>query len=280
MYMKKIIFTLVALISATCPALMAQSYIEEPARKNDGSIYLTVRSTIGEPASEMRSYTIRYDAGRRISLWVAYPLNASLIGHGSRGDGWEPEPAIDEKLQAELYRGFKHGSGYDRGHQIPSADRLDSEANAQTFRFTNATPQLHDFNGGIWAELEKVVRTWAKRSDTLYVVTGCIPGNKAIVDNADRSVNIPLAYYKAVLRRNRVRSGELQWSTCAVLLPHQIAKVGTWQENLVFFRKNSLSIRELEEVTGEEFFPLLGREVPVDVVSRIKQEAASEWWWK
>lgn len=95
-----------------------------------------------------RSFTCLYDSGLRISLWVAYPLNAGLIGQGSRGDGWHPADGLREDLQPVLYKGFAYGSGYDRGHQIPSADRLWPKDNDNTFTFINATPQLHDFNGG------------------------------------------------------------------------------------------------------------------------------------
>lgn len=211
---------------------------------------------------------------------MAYPLNTSLIGSGSRGEGWAPDPDLPESLQAVLYKGFPRGSGYDRGHQIPSADRLDPEANAQTFRFTNATPQLHGFNGGIWAELEKRVRTWAKRSDTLYVVTGCIPGKGFIDDNAGHPVNIPSAYYKAVLRRNKAHSGTEQWSACAVLLEHRDYPVGTWQQNATLFRKKSLTIHQLEKLTGETFFPLLGKLISKKQANEIKNDVPSDWWWR
>ena len=190
-YISLVSFFLLCLIAS------AQGFMETPAKTDDGSS-LYVTTYMEQDGQSLRSFTLRYDPDRRISLWVAYPLNAGLIGTGSRGDGWAPDPGLPESIQPVLYKGFRYGSGYDRGHQIPSADRLDAKANAQTFTFTNATPQLHDFNGGIWAELEKVVRTWAKRSDTLYVVTGVIPGNKTIPDNVGNDVNIPSAYYKAV----------------------------------------------------------------------------------
>lgn len=276
--MKKFILIISCLILAL--PLTAQHYLEIPATdKNDATYLTTYMEQNGTP---VRSFSYRYDASKRISLWVAYPLNTGLIGNGSRGDGWMPDPNLPESIQPVLYKGFKYGSGYDRGHQIPSADRLEPKSNSQTFTFTNATPQLHDFNGGIWAELEKVVRTWAKRSDTLYVVTGAIPGTNTIEDNVGNKVNIPSAYYKAVLRLSTDKTGHKRWSVCAVVLPHRLFPVKTWTENLQLFKQYSVSLLELEAMTGETYYPLLKTVVGEKAYHDMKGSKPSElpWWWK
>ena len=68
------------------------------------------------------------------------------------------------------------GSAYDRGHLVASADRLYSiPSNEQTFYYSNMSPQINSFNGGIWAHLEKRVQDWGRLSairDTLYVEKG------------------------------------------------------------------------------------------------------------
>ncbi len=79
-----------------------------------------------------------YDKSDRIAYWVAYPHNQMYIGSASRTDAWQPDPDFAAADQAYLYNGI---TGYDRGHQIPSADRTcTTEANTQTFYFTNMTP--------------------------------------------------------------------------------------------------------------------------------------------
>ena len=264
-----------------CLSASAQGYLETPVKIDDGSS-LYVTTYMEQDGQPFRSFTFRYDPDRRISLWVAYPLNAGLIGTGSRGDGWMPDPGLPESIQPVLYKGFRYGSGYDRGHQIPSADRLDAKANAQTFTFTNATPQLHDFNGGIWAELEKVVRTWAKHSDTLYVVTGVLPGKHTIPDNTGNAVNIPSAYYKAVLRLNTDKTGRKHWSACTVLLPHEVMPVGTWKENLLLFQQHSISLSDLEALTGETYYPLLEKAIGKESYLAIMRQKPKDqyWWWR
>lgn len=274
--MKKTILLLL-LLALTLP-LAAQAYIEVPATNKRKATYVTSR--VEKDGQSVRSFTYRYDTEKRIALWVAYPLNRGLIGEGSRSEIWMPDPNLPEACQPVLYKGFKYGSGYDRGHQIPSADRLDYEANKQTFRFTNATPQLHDFNGGIWTELEKLVRAYAKKSDTLYVVTGCIPGDKVIPDNEGNAVNIPAAYYKVMLRRMMTKSGKSTWSMCAILLPHEVFPVGNWRTNVRCLQKYSITVEKLERLTGEKYFPLLSSYLPQKQIDKMKSEPSGMWWWK
>ena len=259
----------------------AQTYLEEPLHFGNNGLYVTTFAPIGRVPS-MRSFTYRYDLEKRVALWVASPLNEGLIGTGRRSQDWLPDSNLPYEWQPNLTKGFAYGSGYDRGHQIPSAERLSGISNQQTFVFTNATPQLHDFNGGVWAELEKLVRTWAKRSDTLYVVTGILPGDAFIADNEGAPVNIPSAYYKTVLRRNVDKHGKLRWSVCSVIMPHKVFSVGTWYENINFFRRYSLSLSGLEKKTGEKYFPLLKDIIGEEEYARLKASnpAKESWWWK
>lgn len=279
---------LAAFVAALCILLpmsaRAQGWLELPASAHpklpEPRIVTTQYMVQGGDA--VRSHTYRYDPSLRVSLWVAYPLNAGLIGQGSRGDGWHPYAGLEEGLQPALYKGFKYGSGYDRGHQIPSADRLDREINYETFVFINATPQRHEFNEGVWADLEKLVRTWAKRSDTLYVVTGVIPGKTTIRDNDGDPVNIPDAYYKAALRRNTDKTGRLHWSMCAVLLSHSTDshKEYTVPQKNAYLQSFSLSVEELEKATGEVFFPALEKVVGKEIYKSLKKTKPESWFFK
>ena len=81
--MKKLLFslTLLVLASIVWPA-SGQTYLEEPARTPGTSdVFVTTFANIGDVYT--RSFTMRYNPEKRIALWVAYPLNAGLIGTGS-----------------------------------------------------------------------------------------------------------------------------------------------------------------------------------------------------
>ena len=141
--------------------------------------------------AKVRNYSMAWDKENLVAHWVAYPLNSGLIGKGDRTDEWGYDPKVPRDEQPRYDKGIDGGKVYDRGHQIPSADRLEYNANVKTFYFTNMTPQLGSrFNQSIWADIEVRVRGIAKSSDTLYVVTGCVVkgSTKVAYDNDGREV--------------------------------------------------------------------------------------------
>jgi DNA/RNA endonuclease G (NUC1) len=257
-------------------------WLEIPeTRENDDQEFFTHYMTIG--STETRNYSYYWDYDDLVSSWVAYPLCAWNIGSGSRSDEWGLDPLLPESKQPVLYNAY---SGFgSRGHQIPSADRLTTRAaNVQTFYFTNMTPQDYDFNGGTWANLENKVRAWARKTgatagtDTLYVVTGCYVGSstRKAKDNKGKSVTVPEAYFKALLRyRNNDAVGHKGFMGCAF-----------WFENANKYgskisKDMSMSLSKLEEKLGYKLFVNLEAMVGTETYKQIKDEDPStvSWWW-
>lgn len=217
---------------------------------------------------EMRNYSLYYDASDRVSVWVAYPLNSGLQGNGSRHDGWGvKDPKIPVKYQSDVDRGWGVG-GYDRGHQLPAADRYRSDAHRMTYYPTNITPQNSRMNQGIWANLEGMVRDWSYSCDTLYVVTGCVPSaDNFITDKGGNRVNVPDAYFKALLKYDRS-------STIS-----EYMGIGIYVENRPYSEDRITSsmvmnIDSLEEMLGIDFF----HNLPDDVEARVESSKVSSWW--
>ena len=204
-----------------------------------------------------RNWSCYWDYREHMSLWVAYPLNNSLKGSGSRSDEWGWDAILPHNLQPNIISG-SYGGGWTRGHQIPSADRLSPRsANVSTFVPTNMTPQAYDFNGGIWANLEGKVRNYAALSDTLYVVTGAL--FDASTSTSDTSsgfaVKIPTHYFKALLYRGTSAYAKNTdgFMMAGFILPHDN---GIANASPLNYR---VSIDELERQTGIDFFPQFAR---------------------
>lgn len=257
----------------------ATGWLELPAIKDDDGLYFYWHDqVIG--GRTMRSFSFDYDPQALLSHWVAYPLNVSLIGSGSRTDEWALDPKIPAEYQPILYRGFKSPIDtirYDRGHQLPSADRLNRDANEQTFYFTNMTPQLGDLNQKIWADLEGKVREWARSMDTLYVVTGCsVEGSTAYaLDNEGKKVTVPTAYYKALLGFKKAGTIGITaqtggYTACAFWFPHE-AYSGNYMDK-------SMTVAELEEKTGVDFFVNLPSVIDQEMARKV--ETTKDSWWK
>ena len=205
--------------------------------------------TIG--TKTVRSYSMLYDKKEKIAYWVAYPHHPSYLGSQARTDNWQPDPLVAKTTQPDYFSSI---SGYDRGHQIPSADRTSSNiANSQTFYFTNMTPQMSVLNGQMWANLEGQVRNWMAASDTLYVVTGAIlktvNGNETVnyaTDAKGTKVAVPNYYYKVLLR---LKTGKYD-------------AIGFWFEHRAYGSGPATaavtkSVRQIEALTGFNFFASL-----------------------
>lgn len=256
----------------------APAWLELPATKDDDGLYFYSHDMkVG--SKTMRNFSFDYDPEALLSHWVAYPLNDGLVGNGSRTDEWALDPKIPQQYQPILYRGFKSETStrYDRGHQLPSADRLNREANEQTFYFTNMTPQVGALNQNIWATLEGKVREWSRSMDTLYVVTGCVvAGSKDYaLDNEGKKVTVPTAYYKALLGYKKDRTIGITaqtggYTACAFWFPHE-----AYSGNVM---DKSMTIAELEEKTGVDFFVNLPAKT--DKATAEKVETTKDNWWK
>lgn len=233
-----------------------------------------------------RNYTYAWDYANLVAPWVAYPLCKWNIGDNinrkDRDDPWAVDPYLSEKQQPVLYlRGFRSTSSrrYDRGHQLPSADRLyDYSSNDKTFYGTNMTPQLSKLNQYFWKNLENKVRSWAYSSDTCYVVTGCLTDGSTeyALDNVDKKITVPSHYYKAVLRYSKSTTlGFAGYMGCAILLEHRDYGNGS------NFKEYAISIDELEKKTGIDFYPNLSKLIGMEAAAQVKSEDPKtiNWWW-
>ena len=220
-----------------------------------------------------RSYSAYWDHAHLVASWVAYPLHAGNIGTGSRmaESHFPMDPLLEPEQQPYLSKSYQPSGSYNRGHQIPSADRLDWRVNLETFFSTNMTPQDGELNSGAWEALERKVRDWARHADTdtLYVVSGCsVAGSTATVeDNAGKKVTVPTGYYKALLRLDKTGG----YSGAAFWLDNKPDRSGSIRKEM------SMSIDALEEKLGIDLFVNL----PDAVQERVEaQDPAGEaWWW-
>lgn len=234
-----------------------------------------------------RNYTFYWNWAARVADWVAYPLNKSLIGsHYGRSEAWDYDPLLPKEKQQDVSGGYKAGNAgrFARGHQIASADRQGNyDRNAPTFYGTNMTPQNFDFNSGIWASLEDAVRGWAYNSDTLYVVTGCVPegSGKYAVDRSGNHVTVPKAYFKAVIRYSRSSAtGYSGYCGLAAYFDHEEYSSAD-RSGLSFTRDMSMPVSELEDILGYRLFSGLDNVLDASTVAKIKSQdpRAVSWWW-
>ena len=248
------------------PAFESSSRLFFGTHSMDGSAY------VSQETSGVRNWSFFYDKDAYVSWWVAYPLNRGLRGNGSRSDNWQATDPLLKPSEVCDLSGGSYGGGWTRGHQIPSADRLDYDANVTTFYPTNMTPQNYDLNCYIWANLEDQVRNYAFNSDTMYVCTGADIRNSYQWSGSSggHKAKVPTHYYKALLRK---RGSD--YSAVGYYMPHT-ADIGHAD-----FRTYVCSISELESYTGIDFFvnlpALLGKEKARAIEEASPSETLKNW---
>ena len=104
--------------------------------------------------------------------WAAWDLTSADFGTATRNSSFY----VDTNLPSNFYRVSTtdyNNSGYDRGHQCPSADRTDTTAdNKLVFFMSNITPQQADLNQGPWESLEGYCRDLANQGNELLIQCG------------------------------------------------------------------------------------------------------------
>ena len=206
-------------------------------------------------------YAISYSEANRQAEWVAYALTPSSInGPQERTDDFKIDPKVKKN---PVGSGDYSGSGYDRGHLCPAADKkLNLTAMSETFYMSNMSPQNPSFNRGIWETLESRVRIWAMEKNGVYVFTGPILKNICgSIKNG--TISVPCSYYKIIFKDN----GNEKIAIALVL---------NNQGSSASLKSFVTSIDNIESLTGIDFFSSLSDDIENKMESTIN---TASWSW-
>lgn len=191
-------------------------------------------------------YTLSYSEKHEQAEWIAYELKKSYLRNN---DFKRPYFIKDPKVKTGSadWQNYKK-SGYDKGHLCPAGD-MEFAINAynDTFFTSNISPQIHDFNAGVWNKLEQKVRYWATKYEDIYVITGGVlqPSLKTI---GKEKVSVPNYFYKILLDNSNG-----QYRMIAFLVPSKKSDKPLYEF--------VVSVDSLERMTGIDFFPKLNDKV-------------------
>ncbi|HTK36920.1 MAG TPA: DNA/RNA non-specific endonuclease [Pyrinomonadaceae bacterium] len=119
-----------------------------------------------------RSSALSYNNRRGTLNWVAWRTTRDDLGEKLERPDFEPDPRLPRGFTRIVHSDYT-GSGYERGHMVPSADRFGNvEENAETFYMTNIVPQTADVNEFVWQKLEVYARAIVRRGADLYTIAG------------------------------------------------------------------------------------------------------------
>ena len=191
--------------------------------------------------------------------WVSYTLTQEKLIKNARRTNKFIEDKNISTGSAKL-SDYK-ASGYDRGHLAPAADMAGSEQSEnESFLMSNMTPQVPQFNRGIWKELEAQVRKYAQSLDFLIVATGPVlekqPEEYSSIGQS--KVCVPEYFYKVLLSKDK----DGNWQSIGFILPNEKS------EQDIFSYK--VCVNEVEERCGIDFFSALDDSIEEEVESQTE----------
>lgn len=194
--------------------------------------------------------------------WVIYKLTRTEVQAkvAKRTNRFREDPEIPTGSATNAdYR----KSGYDRGHLAPAADMAFSvQTIADSFFFSNMSPQVPAFNRGIWKRLEEQVRKFALQEGEIMVVTGPVLPKEKSITIGNNKVTVPDRYYKVVYDLTPPQK----------MIGFIIPNSGSTRPLQDF----AVTVDAIEKETGLDFFSLVSRQEQDRLESTITLDA---WSW-
>ncbi|MBK9215013.1 MAG: DNA/RNA non-specific endonuclease [Chloracidobacterium sp.] len=203
--------------------------------------------------------TMSYNNSRGTLNWIAWRTTAADLGKRRERPLFKPDMSLPPNFRRVQYYDYA-GSGYDRGHMVPAADRFaDEQKMADTFLMTNIVPQSPDLNQYPWNKFESYIRGTVRGRTDAYMIAG-VYGEKGSIRGR---ITIPTNVWKVVVLL-RPGTSEITDATriIAVDMPNEngIADV-LWQNYIT-------TVRDIELRTGLDLFSNLPKELQDRVETR------------
>ncbi|MCB2409140.1 DNA/RNA non-specific endonuclease [Hymenobacter lucidus] len=198
-------------------------------------------------------FALSYHRDQGKPNWVSWYLAPVWLGSTPRQDNFR----ADTELPAGWYQvgsSSYSGSGFDRGHNTPSADRTSSVAdNSATFLMTNMIPQAPNNNQITWAALENYGRTLVGQGNELYIIMGSYgqggTGSNGFAQTIDQGrVRVPSRVWKVIVvlptgTNDISRVGTAGTRIIAINTPNEQGLTSNWGQYRV-------SVDSIEQATG------------------------------
>lgn len=207
-------------------------------------------------------YALSYNNSKGTPNWVAWQLNKSWLGTADRQNNFRPDDTLPTnflRVTPTIYS----GSGYDKGHVTPSADRTRSvEDNSATFLMSNMMPQTPDNNRNTWGNLEDYCRDLVSQGKELYIVAGPAGSQGELKGK----VTVPKSTWKIIVVLDNPGAGldgiTANTRVIAVNIPNEQEINNDW-------RAYKVSVDQLENLTGYDFISNISPNIQEVIESKV-----------
>jgi DNA/RNA endonuclease G (NUC1) len=232
--MKKIPFLLFATIFIFLSSANAKIEVvlgEVPLSENENVLPIPPSSLNNstEVILSRKQYVVSYNRKTRLPNWTSWKVDVGDIGHIGRTNVFTPDRLLEnylaDKSEHVIQPTDYYGSCYDRGHQVPSADRNDTiENNQATFIMSNMIPQTAYLNRVIWEHLESYTRDLVvNQGKKVFVVAGPIYDENFGMIGPENNIPVPSKNFKIIYILEAGQSSNdinVSTPTIAVIMPN------------------------------------------------------------
>ena len=227
------------------------------AEERDSLMTVAVPLGVSDTLVRYDAFDVHFNSERGVANCAVYELVTNeLNGTMERAGEFMQDAGVKGCPLPQDYA----GSGVDRGHLVPAADlKWSGTAMRQSFLLTNICPMHKALNEGGWAKLEEKVREWTARDSALLVFSGPIVSDNDTTLTGGR-VKVPGVYYKVIM------------APC-VRPMRAIAFIYPNGYSGGRLRQYAVSVDEVEQKTGLNFFPYLPNEEQERLESPVNLDA-------
>ncbi|MEO1051924.1 MAG: DNA/RNA non-specific endonuclease [Bacteroidota bacterium] len=216
-------------------------------------------------------YSYAYDNSKGRIKWVSWHLSTAWLGSVGRSNDFRTDTA----LPGSFYRansGSYSGSGFDRGHICPSADRTySSGANSNTFYMTNMGPQAPNNNRVTWVGLENYLRDVARDGNEIHIIAGMAgqggTGSKGFKNTiASGNIDVPSSFWKVAIILPNGSSDVNRVTTSTRVIAVNMPNTQSINSNWANYRT---SVDYIESITGLNLLENIPNSIESVLESRV-----------
>lgn len=202
-----------------------------------------------------------YNNARGGVNWVSWRTTREDLGRSIPRPDFRPDPRLPKWYNRIGYYDYS-GSGYDRGHMVPSADRFaNPRLNEETFMMSNIVPQAGALNQYPWNELEMYIRSQVTRRQDVYQIAGCYGD----AGRLKHKITVPTNCWKIAMFLPKGRAPDRADARTRIIAVDMPNVEGIEKER---WEKYRTTIREIEQKTGLDIFADRPRELQDAVETR------------
>lgn len=216
-------------------------------------------------------YTLSYNSNNGTPNWVSWHLSEAWLGEESRCNCFMQDISLPDFFFSPTENDYS-GSGFQRGHICPSADRdATAQENANTYFMTNIAPQAIGNNLGPWAAFERYLRSLVDNGNEVHIVAGITgtggTGTRGYKEKInDGKINVPDSFWKVALilpnGTNDINRVTTATRIIAVNMPNDQGISFNWRN----FRT---TVDDIENLTGYDFFENIPDNIETILESRV-----------